>query len=245
MKVKTFPIRLLDAYMLSAKVKHFVFEAVLEPAFDYVSGQFITIHFEKEGTALKRSYSLANRPEKNNRIEFAAGYIEGGPATELLFNLSPGDTIDVNGPFGRLVLKDAMPKRYILAATSTGITPYRAMLPSLAQRLTDDPTLEVVILQGVQRADEVLYADEFQAFADRFENAQFHACLSRTSTKFCAGFERNGYVQHCFESLLELNPATDVVYLCGNPAMIDESFAQLKDKGFAMPQIIREKYISR
>jgi NAD(P)H-flavin reductase len=44
--------------------------------------------------------------------------------------------------------------------------------------------------------------------------------------------------------MLSLNPDEDIVYLCGNPGMIDESFAYLKDKGFALQRIIREKYIS-
>ena len=44
---------------------------------------------------------------------------------------------------------------------------------------------------------------------------------------------------------LHLNPEQDLVYLCGNPGMIDDSFSYLKEQGFAMQQIIREKYISR
>jgi NAD(P)H-flavin reductase len=43
---------------------------------------------------------------------------------------------------------------------------------------------------------------------------------------------------------LDLSPTTDVVYLCGNPNMIDEAFQLLVDAGFPIPQIRREKYIS-
>jgi ferredoxin-NADP reductase len=231
--------------MLSQKVKHFVFEVVRESTFSYVPGQFITIHFEKDGKALKRSYSVANQPMNNNRIEFAAGYVDGGPATELLFGLQPGDTLNASGPFGRLILKEDTPKRYILVATSTGVTPYRAMLPSLRQRLHDNPELEVVILQGVQCADEILYVDEFQSFEKEYDTAQFYACLSRCqSSDLTNSNQRVGYVQHCFEALA-VNPETDVIYLCGNPGMIDDAFAWLKEKGFVTQQIIREKYISR
>lgn len=244
MKIQTFPITLIESFMLSPKVKHFIFEADLELPFDYKPGQFITIHFDKDGNQLKRSYSIANQPEQNNRIEFAAGYVGGGPGTELLFNLQPGDQININGPFGRLILKDETPKRYIFVATSTGVTPYRAMLPSLRQRLLSNPDLEVVILLGVQHSDEVLYADEFMAFANEFENVRFCACLSREKEENLLSHERCGYVQHCFDNLA-VNPETDMIYLCGNPAMIDDSFAMLKEKGFGTQQIIREKYISR
>ena len=43
---------------------------------------------------------------------------------------------------------------------------------------------------------------------------------------------------------LNLNPEEDVVYLCGNPSMIDESFELLKSHQFTTQHIIREKYIS-
>jgi ferredoxin-NADP reductase len=242
MPVKTFPIILEDAYQLSPSVKHFVFKCDLDPVFDFTPGQFITIHFEEDGKTIRRSYSIANIPKQNNLIEFAAGYVEGGPGTELLFNLKPGDAININGPFGRLTLKEDTPERFILVATSTGVTPYRAMIPALKARLDTNPKLKVIILQGVQHREDILYCDEFHQFATEHPRVTFHAHLSR-ETEALQTHERAGYVQGSFP-MLSLNPDEDIVYLCGNPGMIDESFAYLKDKGFALQRIIREKYIS-
>src|SRR4051812_27219337 len=150
MPVITFPIRLQETFMLSSNVKHFIFNVEQTPVFTYLPGQFITVHFVREDKMLKRSYSIANAPSQNNIIEFAAGYIEGGPGSEFLFDLKPGSSIDISGPFGRLVLKDEIPKRYILVATSTGVTPYRSMLDELKRRLQSHPQLKIVILEGVQ-----------------------------------------------------------------------------------------------
>lgn len=244
MQVNTFPIVLEATFMASPKVKHFIFQSVQSPAFTYLPGQFITIHMEREGKILRRSYSIANVPEQNNRIEFAAGYVAGGPGTEFLFNLKPGDSINITGPFGRLILKDEIPKRYILVATSTGITPYRAMLAELYKRLNANPDLNVVILQGVQKREDMLYGDEFLALATRFPRVIFRAHLSREQGTDLHAHEYVGHVQRSFPDLA-LNPQEDIVYLCGNPSMIDDAFSYLKDNGFAMQQIIREKYISR
>jgi len=233
-----------DAFMVSPKVKHFVFKRTEDTLFDYLPGQFITIHFEHEGKVLRRSYSIANVPAQNNRIEFAAGYVEGGPGTNLLFNLKPGDSININGPFGRLTLKDDQHKRYILIATSTGITPYRAMIAELSHRLAANPDLHVVILQGVQKREDILYNDEFLALAKQFPRVTFQAHLSREEGTPLNSHEHLGHVQTAFPQL-SLNPGEDLIYLCGNPSMIDDAFAYLKDQGFAMQQIIREKYISR
>jgi ferredoxin-NADP reductase len=243
MQVHTFPILLEDAFMLSTYVKHFVFSIEQFPPFSYLPGQFITIHFARDGKMLRRSYSIANIPTQNNLIEFAAGYVEGGPGTELLFNLKPGDTINIAGPFGRLILKDNLPKRYILVATSTGITPYRSMLDELSCRLQLNPELRVVILQGVQNRTDVLYADEFINFAAQFPQVTFRVHLSRATEDSLAPHEYRGHVQRSFPELA-LNPQEDLVYLCGNPSMIDESYHYLQEQGFVTHQIIREKYIS-
>ena len=243
MPVITFPITLAKSYMITPKVKHFVFKCDLSPAFHFQPGQFITIHFDREGKSFKRSYSIANEPKQDNTIEFAADFVEGGPGTELLFNLKDGEQIQINGPFGRLTLKDELPERYIFVATSTGVTPFRAMLGELKQRLQNNPNLQIVILQGVRKKEDLLYGDDFYHFAHNHPQVRFIPCFSREPRETIQEKERCGYVQQTF-SELNLNPAHDVVYLCGNAAMIDESFNDLKSKSFATQQVIREKYIS-
>lgn len=239
----TFPITLQESYMASPNVKHFIFSCNKIPPFHYEPGQFITIHFERDGKILRRSYSIANPPCQDNRIEFAAGYIDKGPGTELLFNLKPNDKIHINGPFGRLILKED-PKRYILVATSTGITPYCSMMDELKRRLLANPNLEIVILQGVQTRQDILYGDQLLAFAKAFPQVTFRTCLSREKVEnLDLSYQVPGYVQHIFPKLA-LHPEQDKVYLCGNASMIDDAFADLKNRGFPLQHIIREKYIS-
>lgn len=242
--LKLFPATLEKAYMLSPRVKHFIFKIDQESLFDYIPGQFITIHFEKNGKSIKRSYSIANSPQQDNFIEFAAGHVENGPGTELLFNLQPGDSLQLSGPFGRLTLKDNHYKRYILAATSTGVTPYRAMLEELKNRLKNQPELQVLIIMGAQKSCDILYAENFYQLVKQFpQQVIFRAQLSQTLSEELKENQYKGYVQHAFDHI-NLNPAEDIIYLCGNPGMIDESFQILKDKAFTPQQIIREKYIS-
>jgi NAD(P)H-flavin reductase len=39
-------------------------------------------------------------------------------------------------------------------------------------------------------------------------------------------------------------PEHDIAYLCGNPDMVDATFAVLKDIGLPIKHIRREKYVS-
>ncbi|PJD98101.1 MAG: ferredoxin--NADP(+) reductase [Legionella sp.] len=244
MQLNTFPLVLHDSFMITKKVKHFIFKITADSIFHYIPGQFITLHFEHEGKLLKRSYSIANPPEGNNCIELAAGYFPGGPGTSLLFNLKPGDSIQASGPYGRLVLKEHNPKRYVLVATSTGVTPYRAMLTELGQRMQQQADLATLIVLGVQYQEDLLYHAEFKQFTQQFPQATFIPCLSKENAQALKSGEQSGYVQQLFPQL-NLNPEQDFVYLCGNPSMIDEAFNYLKAQGFSMDHIVREKYISR
>lgn len=243
MSINTFSAILTKTYMLSPSVKHFVLQSNNNPAFQYLPGQFISLHFEHEGKLLRRSYSIANAPKNDNMIEFAANYIKGGPGSELLFHLKEGDTLQVSGPYGRLLLRDENPKRYVFIATSTGVTPYRAMIAALEQRMAEDPDLHVVVLLGVPKREDILYGQEFLNWASHTPRVTFQAHLSRDIREDWLPHERAGRVHTAF-SELKLNPEEDVVYLCGNPAMIDEAFALLKEHGFSTQHIIREKYIS-
>lgn len=231
------------AEKITPSVKHFNFVREDAQPLDYTAGQFITIHFEHDGKTLRRSYSIANPPNQNNEIEFAAAYFEGGPGTEFLFNLQPGDKVQTTGPFGRLVLRDEQPQRYIMVATGTGVTPYRTMLPELHQRLNNNANCEVHVLLGVQHREDLLYADDFIAFAEQHPRAHFYACFSREETLNGKDFERQGYVQKTLDSL-NLDREGDVIYLCGNPGMIDDVFSKLKEAEFDPHRIRREKYIS-
>ena len=190
----------------------------------------------------QRSYSIATIPGQSQSIEIAVSPFVGGPGTQLLFNIQPGDEIETSGPFGRLVLRDERPLRYILVATGTGVTPYRAMLPELLSRINEQG-IRVEILLGVQTPEDLLYGEDFIAFANEHPNLRFHAFYSRKMPAAPTAFEHQGHVQTAFEGLA-LDPQKDVIYLCGNPNMIDEAFALIREKGFETYQVRREKYIS-
>jgi ferredoxin-NADP reductase len=232
--------------MLAPSVRHMAFERADGQAFAFIPGQFVQVHFHyADGKATKRSYSVATIGDGSpvERLEIAVSYVDGGAATELLANLKEGDSIDSSGPYGRFCLMDAdANRRYLLVATGTGVTPYRSMLPQM-KKLIVARGIEVALVYGARNEAELLYADEFEAFAQENPNFHFYACLSRTPRSLPRPHDRNGHVQ---VALTELQPdaAHDVAYLCGNPDMVDQAFAQLKEAGLPIPHIRREKYVS-
>ncbi len=234
--------------MLAPSVGHYRFVRDDGQPLDFVPGQFIQVHFSyADGTPAKRSYSLATIHDHalgpGEAVEIAVSYVPGGAATALFEGLPEGGHVEASGPFGRFCL---MPgdrnARYLLIATGTGVTPYRSMLPQL-QTLMAERGVEVVLLQGARTPAELLYGDEFRAFADAHPGFRYVPCLSRELPTDPHPDVRHGYVQ---QHLGEFAPdaARDIAYLCGNPDMVDACFEALKADGLPVAQIRREKYVS-
>jgi NAD(P)H-flavin reductase len=238
--------------MLAPSVAHLSFVRDDGEPLDYIPGQFVQVHFQyTDGTATKRSYSLAARHEHalgpDDTVEIAVSYVTGGAATMLFEGLALGGTITASGPYGRFCLVPAdANRRYLLIGTGTGVTPYRAMLPQLAAQIADRG-IEVILLFGARTEEELLYGDEFRAFANEHPNFRFVPCFSRelpaADSPHAHADVRKGYVQ---DQLAEFAPQaeSDIAYLCGNPNMVDACFEVLKGHGLPVPQIRREKYVS-
>ncbi|WP_334179621.1 ferredoxin--NADP reductase [Pseudoxanthomonas sp.] len=248
MAIAPFPLKLVGRRMLAPSVGHYSFVRDDGQPLDFIPGQFIQVHFSyADGTATKRSYSLATIHDHamgpGEAVEIAVSYVPGGAATALFEGLPEGGHVEASGPFGRFCL---MPgdrnARYLLIATGTGVTPYRSMLPQL-EALMAGRGIDVVLLQGARTPTELLYGDEFRAFADMHPAFRYVPCLSRELPADPHPDVRQGYVQ---QHLAEFAPdaARDIAYLCGNPDMVDACFETLKEHGLPVPQIRREKYVS-
>jgi len=234
--------------MLAPSVRHLAFERADGAPFAFIPGQFVQVHFHyDDGKPTKRSYSVATIGAGDTspvqRVEMAVSYVDGGASTALLGGLAEGGRIEASGPYGRFCLMDAdTNQRYVFVATGTGVTPYRAMLPQL-KTLFAKRDIEVALIYGARNEYELLYGDEFEAFARENPQFRFYACFSRTPRAQPRAHDRNGRVQVALEEI-KPDPARDIAYLCGNPDMVDQAFNLLKDAGLPIPHIRREKYVS-
>ena len=243
-----FPLRLIDSRMLAPSVRHLDFARDDGQPLDFIPGQFIQVHFNyPDGAPTKRSYSLATMHDHalgpGEAVEIAVSYVAGGAATALFTALDEGQQIQASGPYGRFCLHPSDGnRRYLLIGTGTGVTPYRAMLPQLAQ-LIAARGVEVVLLFGARSPAELIYGEDFRAFADAHPGFRFVPCFSRELPSEPHPDVRRGYVQDVLAEFTP-DPAGDIAYLCGNPNMVDACFEALKAGGLPVPHIRREKYVS-
>lgn len=240
-----FELTLVSSRQLAPAVRHYTFVRSDGGPMRFTPGQFVQVHFEHEGALLRRSYSIATPAGEGSagKVELAVSFIPGGAASTLFEHLQPGDRLRATGPHGRLVLHETdANRRYLLVATGTGVTPYRSMLPQI-RRWIAERGQRFVLLFGARTPGELLYGEEFAAFAADTPGFEFIPCFSRAGWEPARPCERRGYVQQVLGELAPA-PEQDIAYLCGNPNMVDAAFAVLREHGLPVPHIRREKYIS-
>lgn len=209
-------------------VRHFVFEA--PELVKFAPGQFVSLSAQIGGETITRAYSLVS-PEGGTRFELCLNRVENGLFSPYLFNLAPGDSVEMGSPLGTFTLREPA-RDSIFIATGTGIAPFRAMLPSALRQAS------VTLLFGVRFESHLLYAQEFEEIARQNPRFRFWPTLTQPGPNWKG---HRGRVQTHLAEAIAGRSELDF-YLCGMKTMVDETRAILKSMGFDRKQIRSEKY---
>lgn len=226
--------RLIESAEVAEGIRHFVFEAPDMETLDFIPGQFVSFTaFEKSGKSVTRAYSIASPPAGTNRFELCVTFVDDRDFSPHLFDMKPGDAMEMQVPAGHFVLRTP-PRETILVATGTGIAPFRSMLKAYVNATSPHFTL----LYGARHESHILYRAEFEELERRFPHFHFRPVLSRPESGWRG---RTGYVQAHLAEATGGRSAVDVL-LCGLKTMVEETRHLLKETGFANDQILFEKY---
>jgi ferredoxin-NADP reductase len=225
--------KLIDYREIAPGVRHFGFEALGVERLEFVPGQFTSFTAMIEGKEITRAYSLASAPSGSNRFELCLNRVEAGHLSPRLFDMQPGDRIEMRQPLGMFVLRQP-PRDSILIATGTGIAPFRSILQTHLNAASPGFTL----LFGVRYESHLLYRQEFEEMGRNHPNFRFWPTLTRPESGWTG---RQGRVQaHLAEAIGDRRDVD--FYLCGLKEMVDEVRGLLKSQGFDRKQIFYEKY---
>src|SRR5271154_4473403 len=119
--------KLIESSEIAPEVKHFVFEVPEVEKFTFVPGQFVSINQVINEKKITRAYSIASAPSESNRFELCLNLVHEGMLSPRLFQMQPGETVEIRPPLGMFVLRNP-PRDAILIATGTGIAPFRSIL---------------------------------------------------------------------------------------------------------------------
>jgi ferredoxin-NADP reductase len=228
---------LLNWKELAPEVHHFEFEVPGLESLTFTPGQFISVIDREDGKEITRAYSIAS-PRAGNRFALCLNRVPNGIVSRWLFQLNPGDEVEMHEPLGYFTLRHPG-RRAVFIATGTGIAPFRSMLLDHVPRTQPHVTL----LFGVRYEAGLLYREELEKLASEYPNFKFMPTITRPGENWPG---RTGRVQRHLDEALAIRTPEEIsnidVYICGLKEMVDEVRKEIKQRGFDRKQIIYEKY---
>lgn len=253
MERRIYTARLSEKILLSERTQCFHLQFTVEEVdrFEFLAGQFVSLlSTDSRGKHQTRAYSIASAPQ-GNRFELCLNRVEGGYFSNLLADLSIGDSIQFHGPHGLFTLQSPLTDT-VLIATGTGIAPMRGFVEQLFPPPQQDRSegRNIWLVYGTRHETEIYYRHYFEKTAAEHSNFHYLPTLSRPHE----GWEGlRGYVQEHVHTLLTehardndaaAESATPMLYayICGLNEMVSANREQLKQLGWDKKQIHFERY---
>ncbi|MBL4576112.1 MAG: NADH:ubiquinone reductase (Na(+)-transporting) subunit F [Opitutaceae bacterium] len=196
-----------------------------------------------------RAYSMANHPAEGNQVMLNVRIatpppkldVSPGVASSYMFNLKPGDEVEVSGPFGEFFSKETE-REMVYIGGDAGMAPMRSHIFDLFH--SQRTGREVSYWYGARSLREMFYTDHFEKIEKEFPNFSFHVALSEPQP------EDNwtgptGFIHSVvLEKYLDKHPDPSEVeyYLCGPPMMIQAVQKMLYDLGVEKEMIAFDEF---
>jgi len=199
---------------------------------------------------IERAYSMANYPNERGvllftiRIAFPPDYREDIPPgimSSWIFNLKPGDSVTVSGPYGEFFARETE-REMCFVGGGAGMAPMRSHIFDQLLRL--NTRRKITFWYGARSLREAFYVDEFERLAQVHPNFEWHLALSEPLP------EDNwtgpiGFIHQVLHDWhLARHPAPEDVeyYMCG-PAMMNKAvIAMLLDLGVDRENIMLDDF---
>jgi ferredoxin--NADP+ reductase len=186
---------------------------------------------------IKRAYSIASAPADTWAYELFVVLVAEGKLTPTLWTLTHGGRVWMDDQAkGEFTLARVPPgSDLVMISTGTGVAPFLAMLRAYRGQ---GRWRRFVLVNGARRASDLGYRDELAEAARADATVRYIPILSREPDP-AAWHGLRGHVQAVLDQRVyreltggRLDPQECHVFLCGNPAMIDDVERLLLGRGF-------------
>ncbi|MBA2961956.1 MULTISPECIES: FAD-binding oxidoreductase [Ramlibacter] len=190
----------------------------------FKAGQYLQVQLP-DGT--RRSYSMANPPHESDTLQLHVRHVPGGRFSQQVVLLQPGDTLDVELPYGTFELREASAAPMLCVVGGTGFAPVKSLLDDLARRRIDR---EVTLVWGGRDAGGLYLLPAVERWRKVLPRFRFLPALEDAA----AAQSLQGFHGRVDEAVRRECPplAGHEVYCCGSPAMVAAvKKACVNDKG--------------
>jgi ferredoxin--NADP+ reductase len=190
------------------------------------------------GALIRRSYSVASSSVEREYLEFYISLVYSGSLTPRLFALKERDRIWLGPNISGLFTFDEVPPdaNIVMVATGTGLAPYMSQLRT---HLSAGEARRYAVIHGARHSWDLGYRGELYALERVCTSFTYLPVISRLQHAPEPWGGALGYVQDVWQSGqvgqawgFPPTPFDTHVFLCGNPAMVDDMIEILSPQGF-------------
>ncbi|EPL08513.1 CDP-6-deoxy-L-threo-D-glycero-4-hexulose-3-dehydrase reductase [Pseudomonas sp. CF161] len=232
-QTKTIPCRLDYIERVAADVVRVLLRTPPNSGLFYLAGQYINVI---GNNAVRRSYSIANAPREDGKLELLIRQVPDGVMSQYWFGeAQTNDLLRLEGPLGTFCLRESAATHLVFLATGTGIAPVKAMVEALARAPEKVAGKHIHIYWGGRSESDVYWQPELSGI-----DLTFTPTLSQANSQWPG---RTGYVHH---SLIAdaIDLADTVVYACGSETMIHSAHETLIASGLPKKNFYSDAFIS-
>lgn len=199
---------------------------------------------------IMRAYSMANYPEEKGIIMLnvrvcppPAGLdnVPPGQMSSFIFDLNPGDKVEISGPYGDFYAKDTEAEMVFIGG-GAGMAPMRSHIFDQFKRLRT--RRKISFWYGARSLREAFYVEEFDSLAEQYDNFEWHLVLSEPLPEDnwtgAVGFVH----QYLYDNYLVDHPAPEdcEYYMCGPPMMNKAATDMLYHLGVEQENILLDDF---
>lgn len=184
MSQKLYPLKPTNIIPLTEDAVEIRFELDTDhqEAFEFMSGQYISVETDIKGEKVRRAYSLCSAPHEEH-LSIGVKKVEGGKMSSFLVNdLTVDTTLHVLAPEGRFKVKtnDEKARDHYFFAAGSGITPIFSMIKSI---LEHEPKSTCYLLYGNKTKESTMFYDELTQLSSTYKDQLYIThCFSRSSS---------------------------------------------------------------
>ncbi len=199
---------------------------------------------------MTRAYSMANPPEESGVIMLIVRIASPPPGTtdvppgylsSYIFNLKPGDKVNVMGPYGEFFARET-DREMIFVGGGSGMAPMRSHILDQLKRLKTKR--KISFWYGARSLKEMFYTEDFDSLAAEFDNFEWHVALSEPLPEDNWTGPTGFIHQVLYDLYLKDHPAPEdcEYYLCGPPPMLSAVIDMLYDNGVEQEDIMFDDF---
>ncbi len=210
-------------------------------AAQFVPGQYYNIRIPIPGRErpIQRAYSVGSSPVPDHSIiDVGIRETPGGLVSPVLVReISPGDLLEVRGPYGAFTWTEKEAGPLLLVGAGSGVVPLMSMI---RYQVAVGSKYEMHLIFSSKNREFAIYADELDELAKTNDWLKVSHTFTRDDSDSSARYHRRIDSEMITEIFGETSPK--LAYICGPPEVVEKAESVLLELGMQADSVRTEKY---